>query len=438
MDKTLFSELLEKELYSGPGCGEAKAFAYATAMARKYAPGTIKRIMVEGSALFVIGVQSNILPNTGGARGGMLASALGAIGGEPSLGIELLSGVNEYTVRAAKGLVSAGKVSIRLAPGIDVPYPAIYLRATVETDLHTASVILRGGYSNIVYIEQDGAVLIDNQKEQPKTTQESLDWSWLNVESIYDYCKTCDIGELERFRPLIDETLKASQDGLYQSYGMQVGRTTRENIEKGALAQDEISYILMWTTAGIDARMNGSPCPTVGNAGSGSQGHINCAAPIASGRYRGCGEDEIIRAVALATLLNIYMDFSTKNFAYLSPMCYCASIGSVAAAGGVAFLHGFSKEQLVRVLRTGLCIMPGVICDGASKATCALRVHAGLSGALQAMLIVERGLSVKGYEGFMNDELPVILENLYRLQKDGMAQIYPVLYRIRAEQNNIV
>ena len=187
MDKTLFSELLEKELYSGPGCGEAKAFAYATAMARKYAPGTIKRIMVEGSALFVIGVQSNILPNTGGARGGMLASALGAIGGEPSLGIELLSGVNEYTVRAAKGLVSAGKVSIRLAPGIDVPYPAIYLRATVETDLHTASVILRGGYSNIVYIEQDGAVLIDNQKEQPKTTQESLDWSWLNVESIYDY-----------------------------------------------------------------------------------------------------------------------------------------------------------------------------------------------------------------------------------------------------------
>ena len=247
-----------------------------------------------------------------------------------------------------------------------------------------------------------------------------------------------DRGYVENKTFLIDETLKASQDGLYQSYGMQVGRTTRENIEKGALAQDEISYILMWTTAGIDARMNGSPCPTVGNAGSGSQGHINCAAPIASGRYRGCGEDEIIRAVALATLLNIYMDFSTKNFAYLSPMCYCASIGSVAAAGGVAFLHGFSKEQLVQVLRTGLCIMPGVICDGASKATCALRVHAGLSGAMQAMLIVERGLSVKGYEGFMNDELPVILENLYRLQKDGMAQIYPVLYRIRAEQNNIV
>ena len=225
---------------------------------------------------------------------------------------------------------------------------------------------------------------------------------------------------------------------MKNSYGMQVGRTLKKNVEKGNIAQDEFSYILMFTTAGIDARMNGSPCPTTGNCGSGSQGHINCAAPIASGTYRGSSEEDILRAAVFATLLNIYMDYSTKEFTYLSPMCYCASFGSVAAAAGVAYLHNFTKEQIIDVLRTGLCIVPGIICDGASKATCALRVHAGLSGALHAILIVERGLAVGGHEGFMNDSLEMILHNLRILQRDGMSSVYKVLYSLREEQGNII
>lgn len=438
MEKSIFTQLMEKELYSGAGCGEAKAFAFAAASARKYAAGEINRIAVEGSALFVIGVQTVVIPNTKGKRGALLSSAMGAIGGKLDLGLGLLDAVKEADIRAAEELVATGKVSVKMDPTVDVPYPAVYLKTTVETDQHTATVILLGGYDNVAYIEQNGKVLLDKRSEQPKNGRETIDWSELSVDNIYDYCKICDISELERFRPLIEETREISKDGLYNSYGMQVGRTLLENIEQKFLTEDENNHILMWTVAGIDARMNGSSCPSVGNTGSGSQGHIICAAPIASGDYRGCGEEEIVRAVAMANLLNIYMNYATKDFSHLSPMCYCGSVASVVAAGAVSFLHGFTKEQITDVLRTGLSILPGIICDGASKPTCALRVYAGLSGALQAMRIVERGLSAKGYEGFMNDNLDVILNNLYLLQRDGMSSIYGVLYKMKNEQGNII
>lgn len=438
MKTKIIKDLLAKEMYSGAGCGEAKAFAFAAATARKYAPGTITRVSAEGSALFIIGVQTVTIPRTGGRRGGMLAAALGAVNGNADAGLSILNSVTDEDVVAADALIRAGKVSVKMDTEVDSPFPAICLKVTVETDKHTASVELLGGYSNVAFIEQDGTILKDERNCQPPKGVDVINWTELTVEDIYDYCKTCDIVELQHFKPFVEETRIASEDGLKNSYGMQVGRTLKKNVEKGNIAQDEFSYILMFTTAGIDARMNGSPCPTTGNCGSGSQGHINCAAPIASGTYRGSSEEDILRAAVFATLLNIYMDYSTKEFTYLSPMCYCASFGSVAAAAGVAYLHNFIKEQIIDVLRTGLCIVPGIICDGASKATCALRVHAGLSGALHAILIVERGLAVGGHEGFMNDSLEMILHNLRILQRDGMSSVYKVLYSLREEQGNII
>ncbi|MEE4604907.1 MAG: serine dehydratase subunit alpha family protein, partial [Desulfobacteraceae bacterium] len=79
MQKNAFVQVMETELIPALGCTEPVAFALNAAVARKYAPGEIKRITMEGSGLMVIGVQSVGIPNTCGKRGGFLSTVLGAL-----------------------------------------------------------------------------------------------------------------------------------------------------------------------------------------------------------------------------------------------------------------------------------------------------------------------------------------------------------------------
>lgn len=430
MEDHIFKQLMDAELYSCPGCGESKAIAFSAATVRTYAPGEIKCLYVEASPLLAIGVQTIILPKTDSKRGGLFASAIGLAVGNAEAGLDVLSAAKETDIKTAENLIASGKIIFTMKSDV----PDIYLKARLETEEHTATVILQDGYNTIKYIEQDGAVLLDKGNELQIKPRDSLKWSNLSVDAIYEYCANCDIGELERFRQLIDITHEIIKDGLRNPYGLQVGRTLQEGIQRGVVGDNEFAQILLWTVAGIDARMNGSKCSTAGNTGSASQGHIICAAPIAAGNYLKSSEESVLRAVAMTNLLNIYMDYKTSEYSHLSPMCYCGSIGVAAAVAGVAYLHCLSRSQITDIIRTVLCTLPGIICDGASKSICALRVYTGMSGALQAMLIAEKGLSIKEYEGFASESVDTILDNLYRLQKECLSNVNDLLYDLKKKQ----
>lgn len=440
MKKNVFVEVMEKELIPALGCTEPVAFALNTATARKYAPGKIKSITMEGSGLMVIGVQSVGIPNTGGKRGGFLSSVLGFIAGDADLDMEVLNKVTEADVKIAEELieelVAAGKLSLDLV----TPAPSIYLKTIVETDQHTVTVSLWNEHNGVKYIEQDGKVVLGSREEEAAVLEsqkgECFDASFLSVESIYDFCTNCDLSELAHIKSAIELTRKVCKDGLENAYGLQVARTLRDNMDKGLIANDEITHTLMWTTAGLDARMGGSGYPAMSNTGSGNQGIISSMAPIAAGNYRNCSEEEIMRAVALSNLINIYLDYRSNEYAHLSPMCYCSGVAPVAAASGVAYLHGATKEQISDIIRTSLGNLAGVICDGA-KPSCAFRSYTGLCGALQAMLMAEKGLSSSSIEGVVHDTVDGTIENIYQLQKKCMSTTDEFVFKVKKKQGTI-
>lgn len=440
MEKNVFVQVLEKELIPALGCTEPVAFALNAATARKYAPGKIKRITMEGSGLMVIGVQSVGIPNTGGKRGGFLSTVLGVIAGDADLDMEVLNKVTEKDVKEAEKiieeLVAAGNISLDLV----TPAPSIYLKTTVETDQHTATVSLWNEHNGIKYIEQNGKVLLGSREEEAEALEsqkgEIFDASYLSVESIYNFCKNCDINELSHIKTAIELTRTLCKDGLDNGFGVQVGRTLKENVEKGFVADDEIAHILMWTIAGLDARMGGSDYPAMSNTGSGNQGIICTMAPLAAGEYRGASTEEIMRAVAMSNLMNIYLDYRSNEYAHLSPMCYCSGVAPAAAASGVAFLHGATKEQISDIVRTSLGNLAGVICDGA-KPSCAFRSYTGLCGALQAMLMAEKGLSSSSIEGIVHDTVDGTIENVYRLQKECMSTTDEFVFKVKKKQGTI-
>lgn len=440
MEKNDFVKVMEAELIPALGCTEPVAFALNAAFARKYAPGDIKRITMEGSGLMVIGVQSVGIPNTGGKCGGFLSTVLGVLAGDADLDMEVLNTVTDTDVEAAEALIETLIADKKISLDLTAPAPSIYLKTTLETDQHTVTVSLWNEHNGVKFIEKDGEVLLGSREEEAAVLEaqagEIFDSSFLSVESIYDFCTHCDIEELVHVKTAIELTRKVCKDGLDNPYGLEVARTIQENIDKGLIAEDEITYTLKWTSAGLDARMGGSNYPAMSNTGSGNQGIISSMAPIAAGDFRKAGEEEIVRAVAMSNLMNIYLDYRSNEYAHLSPMCYCSGVAPVAAASGVAFLHGFTKEQISDLTRTTLGNLAGVICDGA-KPSCSFRSYTGLCGAFQSMLMAEKGISSSSAEGVVADTVDDTIDNIYRLQKECMSTTDEFVFNVKKIQGTI-
>ena len=134
------------------------------------------------------------------------------------------------------------------------------------------------------------------------------------------------------------------------------------------------------------------------------------------------------------TLAN--MDYRSNEYAHLSPMCYCSGVAPAAAASGVAYLHGATREQISDIIRTSLGNLAGVICDGA-KPSCAFRSYTGLNGALQAMLMAEKGLSSSSIEGVVHDTVDGTIENIYQLQKQCMSATDEFVFKVKKKQGTL-
>ncbi|MCI7111793.1 MAG: L-serine ammonia-lyase, iron-sulfur-dependent, subunit alpha, partial [Megasphaera elsdenii] len=63
-----------------------------------------------------------------------------------------------------------------------------------------------------------------------------------------------------------------SQEGLTGKYGLKIGYTLQQLVEKGVLADDLSHRIQIRTVAASDARMGGAAFPAMTNSGSGNQG----------------------------------------------------------------------------------------------------------------------------------------------------------------------
>ena len=100
-------DLLSTEVIPALGCTEPIAIALGAAAA-----ATLVDIWVEPK-IYKNGM-AGASPGTGGLNGLDLASALGALGGDPERRLQTLETINDETVQKAKQLIQAGKVIVNL------------------------------------------------------------------------------------------------------------------------------------------------------------------------------------------------------------------------------------------------------------------------------------------------------------------------------------
>ena len=429
-------KVLEKDLAPALGCTEPMCFGLCAATARRYAPGEILSITVEATTVMLKGVAYVRIPNSGGQRGGKLSAAIGAVLDRMEDGMKIFDTATPEDVAKARALVDAGKVSIGR---IQSPYK-LNLQVTVEATGGTAKALTQVRHDNITYIEQNGKVIKDTRADLERylatTKDDDVDYSVLSVENIYDFCKNAP---LERFAK-VEEAMRVNwaiaEDGMNTPYGIQMGRTLRDSRDSGVISDDLSSCAAMWAAAGVDARMGGSPFPAMTNSGSGNQGITSSVSVMAAGEYMGKSYEEIVRAVAVSSMMNMFVkNYCGKESARMASIC-CAALAAGGAGCGVAFMRGADADCLTRIMQTQLGTVAGLFCDGA-KADCASKVSMAVNSAMQIAMVAEAGRGADEYNGIVGATVEDTIKNTYRLQSEGMHGIIETLFNIEMDKGHI-
>ena len=116
-------DILQMEVTPALGCTEPVAIALGAAAAASLLPNKpIDRIEAWVDPNIYKNGMAVIIPGTGGMTGLDTASAVGACGGDPHRGLEVLDTVDEQSLAMAKSLLENGNVVVNLIedPGLHI------------------------------------------------------------------------------------------------------------------------------------------------------------------------------------------------------------------------------------------------------------------------------------------------------------------------------
>lgn len=239
--------------------------------------GTVERIDAWVSPNLMKNGMGVTVPGTG-MVGLPIAAALGALGGDAKAGLEVLKDASAKAVADAKAMLAAGHVAVMLQePCNDI----LFSRAKVYSGDSWACVTIVGDHTNIVRIETDKGVVFtqaDNAQEEEKTSPLGV-LSHTSLEEILAFVNAVPFDAIRFILDAARLNGALSQEGLRGSWGLHIGSTLAKQCDRGLLAKDLSTAILIRTSAASDARMGGATLPAMSNSGSGNQG-ITATVPV--------------------------------------------------------------------------------------------------------------------------------------------------------------
>lgn len=407
-----YDRILNAELKPALGCTEPIAIAFAAASARSYLNHMPERMSIRCSGNIIKNVKGVTVPNSSGMKGIETAALLGAVGGDSSLALEVLSTVTDDDRKSVSELLKKGICTVELAEGV----AGLFIEVTAIFGKDSVSVTIENHHNEIARVRKNGEILFSAKKDNKESgdDEESLK-AYLSVDGIIDYALNAPLKNVR-------SSLKAqwkyneqiAEEGLSSSYGASIGRMLLKNYDK----RDVRIRARAKAAAASDARMSGCPLPVVINSGSGNQGLTVSLPVIEYGLDMGKSEDEILRALALSNLIAIHQK------KYIGPLsAYCGAVSAAAgASAAIAFLHTHDEREISDAITNTLASVGGIVCDGA-KASCAAKISSALEAAIMGFeLADEQKSSFKGGDGLVKDDIENTIKTFGKVGKDGMRE----------------
>ena len=405
-----FTSLLKSEIKPALGVTEVGAIALAAARAYDAVGGSLLHIQMVMNGGMYKNAFSCAIPGTD-ELGCEMAAALGALGGDWKLGLEVLKNINAGHVAQAKAL------SIPIEIEVDETKESIYIYAEVTTTKGVGLCRIEDFHANIVYVAKDDEVLFEGEKAEATAAKaDIIDFEAVTVADMVEYVKTVPVEELDCIKGLIDMNCQLSEEGE-KGVGLGIWKTLSAFQNKGVLGNDMIYAAQKLTCSAMDARLAGLPFAAMSIVGSGSHG-ILCSMPVVSyGRYMEKSEEEILRAVALSGLITIYSKHYTGR---LSALCGCVLGGGSGAASGIVLLMGGGAKEVSAAMDHMAANLTGMICDGGSTG-CALKASAGVYSAYLSAMLAMEGVEIPHNFGVIGSTAEQTEKNLGRISDEGMA-----------------
>ena len=405
-----FTSLLKSEIKPALGVTEVGAIALAAARAYDVVGGSLLHIQMVMNGGMYKNAFSCAIPGTE-ELGCEMAAALGALGGDWKLGLEVLKNINANHVAQAKAL------SIPIEIEVDETKDSIYIFAEVTTTKGVGLCRIEDFHANIVYVAKDDEVLFEAEKKEAAAAKaDVIDFEAVTVADMVDYAKNVPIEELDCIKGMIEMNCQLSAEGE-KGVGLGIWKTLSAFQNKGALGSDMIYAAQKLTCSAMDARLAGLPFAAMSIVGSGSHG-ILCSMPVVSyGRYMEKSEEEIIRAVALSGLITIFSKHYTGR---LSALCGCVLGGGSGAASGIVYLMGGGAKEVSAAMDHMAANLTGMICDGGSTG-CALKASAGVYSAYLSAMLAMEGVEIPHNFGVIGSSAEQTEKNLGRISDEGMA-----------------
>lgn len=422
-------EIMKQDVVPATGCTEPVSMAFAAATAARRLGEPVQSIAARVSANLMKNGMGVMVPGTG--RPGLyIAAAVGALGGDPDKGLQVLSGISPDIVEQGAALVDGGKVTVQIAK--EVPY-VLYAEATVKGAAHTVTVCVANAHTHVISIEKDGQSIFKEAETNDDHGKDKITFlQSLCIEDIVDFAEHVPLEEISFMKKAEELNDRLSKEGLTGKYGLHIAASLARQQESGLIGKDLQTQVLIRTVSAADARMGGAPFPAMTNSGSGNQGISATQPVIAIADHVHASAEERLRAIVLSHMTAIYAhSFLPKLSAF------CATItASMGAAAGMAWL--MDRKHAIETISRAICSMTGeavgMVCDGAAN-SCAMKVATACTSAFRAVLLALEGTRVGGNDGLVAFDVNESIRNVGCLACQGMQQTDDEVLQIMLHKN---
>lgn len=406
-----YTKILKSELLTALGCTEPICIAYCSAVMREALGREPEKIRAICSGNLIKNAKGATVPNSGGLKGIAASAILGAVGGDVSKRLELLTSVTEEQIEHTKELLEKGICETSLLEHEDDNLQVIIQG---EADGHTAEAELKYTHTNISRVVLDGKVLRTSDFTAKKQDEKWALADLLTVREIINYAENVDLDQdslRDMIRQQIDCNTRISTEGLKNNWGASVGRIILKR------DQSLRARAVATAAAGSDARMSGCELPVVINSGSGNQG-ITVTMPVVQyAKDYGKSEDELIRAMLLSNLIAIHI-----KAAYGRLSAFCGAVSAATGAGAaITWMSGGSYDQICATITNTLGTISGMVCDGA-KPSCASKIASAVDTALMAHAMAMEQKQFQGGDGLIKNDIEATIRSIGRMASEGMVE----------------
>jgi len=432
--KYTVKDILRMEVAPALGCTEPVAIALGAAAAASLLPDReidSVEIWVDPN-IYKNGIAVSI-PGTGGLSGLDTAAAIGALGGDAKMKLEVLESVDDALTARTLKFLKADKVKVNLLSD----QKGLYIKTVLHSGADKAESLIRDMHDNITELSLNGvpvkgSTLLSEAKPGGKSDLAEMEacLKKLSLEKLLDLVDDLDDDDLAFLEEGIRHNMRLADFGIKHGSGLGVGKALERLARQKLIKRDMILTARILSSAAADARMSGVKLPAMSSAGSGNHGLTAILPIVAVNEFMEIDKKIMLGAVGLSHIITAYVKSFTGR---LSAVCGCSIAAGAGAAAGIVYLLGGDIRHIAGAIKNLTEDLAGVICDGA-KAGCALKLSTAAGTAVQAALFSLHGVRVEPTDGIIGISPEQTIQNIGTLSTVGMIETDRTILKIMLEK----